>query len=167
MDDLSVTGIVLFVLGIIIIVFPYLSQTFLSFVLGLIFIISGIISLIRSYDNWNYTPGHSLTRIVGAIIGVILGICLLGNIYLFSALFGIMFWIVGIIMIILGIAGIYYRDYGPLRGSSIMMLILGIVTVLLGYFSLLNPFYVSLILGISLIIDGIGFIFAGESSYYY
>ena len=77
-----------------------------------------------------------------------------------------MFWIVGIILIIFGIAGIYYRDYGPLRGSSIIMLILGLITVLLGYFSLLNPFYVSLILGISLIIDGIGFIFAGESAYY-
>ncbi|OWT33259.1 hypothetical protein BGI41_03390 [Methanobrevibacter sp. 87.7] len=166
MNDLSITGIILFIFGIIIIIFPYLSQTFLSFVLGLIFIVYGVISLIRSYDNWNYTPGHSLTRIIGAIIGIILGVCLLGNIYLFSALVGIIFWIVGILMMIFGVAGIYYREYDPLRASSIIMLILGVITVLLGYFSFLDPFYVSLILGISLIIDGIGFISAGESAYY-
>lgn len=166
MDDISITGLILIILGIIIICFPYISQTFLSFVLGLIFIIGGILSLFRSYDNWNYSNSHLVTRIVAAIITIILGFCLLGNIYLFSILFGLMFWITGIVMIIFGFYGVYYREYGPLRASSIITLILGLITILLGYFSMLNPVYVSLILGLSLILDGLGFVVVSKSVYY-
>lgn len=35
------------------------------------------------------------------------------------------------------------------------MLVLGIITVVLGYFAILSPLYVAILIGLSLIIDGI------------
>ena len=68
-------------------------------------------------------------------------------------------------MVIFAILNIYYREYGPLRATAIIMLILGIITIILGCLSWLNPFYVALILAISLILDGLGFISAGSNIY--
>lgn len=165
MNDLTITGIITIVVGIIILAFPYLSQTFLSFIFGLIFIILGIYYFIRGCGEWSSYATHSLTKIFLSILSVILGICLIGNIQLFDAIFGLIFWIVGLIMVIFAILNIYYREYGPLRATAIIMLILGIITIILGCLSWLNPFYVALILAISLILDGLGFISAGSNIY--
>ncbi|MCI6930612.1 DUF308 domain-containing protein [Methanobrevibacter boviskoreani] len=165
MNDLTITGIITIVVGIIILAFPYLSQTFLSFVFGLVFIILGIYYFIRGCGEWSSYAAHSLTKIFLSILSVILGICLIGNIQLFDAIFGLIFWVVGLIMVIFAILNIYYREYGPLRATAIIMLILGIITIILGCLSWLNPFYVALILAISLILDGLGFISAGSNIY--
>ena len=42
------------------------------------------------------------------------------------------------------------------KGVAVLNLILGIITVLLGFYALVSPIYVAIIIGVALIVDGFG-----------
>lgn len=69
-------------------------------------------------------------------------------------LVGLQFYLVGIVMILFGIAGLI-SDSKISKISSLLILIMGIVAFILAFNSIVNPFYAAVLLGVSLIIQGI------------
>lgn len=60
-------------------------------------------------------------------------------------------------MVLFGISGILSK-FERITLTSIMILIMGIITIILGAFSINNPIYVAIIIGICLIIEGVALI---------
>ena len=60
-------------------------------------------------------------------------------------------------MVLFGISGILSK-FERITLTSIMILIMGIITIILGAFSINNPVYVAIIIGICLIIEGVALI---------
>ena len=69
-------------------------------------------------------------------------------------LVGLQFYLVGIIMILFGITGLI-TDSKISKISSLLILIMGVLAFILAFNSLVNPIYAAILLGVSLIIQGI------------
>ena len=63
------------------------------------------------------------------------------------------FYIIGILMIIMGIAGLFSGDQTS-KILSIFMIILAIVVIALGALTIDNPIIAPILIGISLIVEG-------------
>lgn len=150
-----IMGILAVILGLLILIFPLMSQFVLSIISGIGILIFGIYMLVLGVNSWKFSRISSIVYIILGILGIIAGIMLLGNILLFDILVGFYLYIIGFMMLFAGILGLFARPIRITKAAAGLMALLGILTIILGYFALLGPIYVSIILGISLIIDGI------------
>ncbi|MBX7076740.1 MAG: DUF308 domain-containing protein [Methanobacteriaceae archaeon] len=162
MDNRKIVGIIAIILGLLVIIFPFAGVGVISLFAGLSIFLLGLYFIIGGANFWSVSKGTSAIYLIVGIIGFILGIMLIGNVSLFSALMGIYFYIIGIMMVIAGITSIFARDLMVTKSSGVVMLILGILTIILGALSLASPVYVAIILGISLIFEGIAVYAIGD-----
>ena len=162
MQNRQIVGIIAVILGILVMVFPYVSTMLMSFLAGFSLLILGLYFIIGGADLWSFSKGISATYIILGIIGFIFGIILIGNLNLFGDLIGLYFYIIGIMLIIAGILSLFARVHPITKDSAIVMLILGIITIILGVFSMASPLYVAIILGVALIVDGIAIYLNGD-----
>ena len=71
-----------------------------------------------------------------------------------SFLLGFQFYIIGILLILIGITGLFAGERVS-KMSSVLIILLGVIAFILGGFSFNNPIYAVLLIGIGLIIQGI------------
>ena len=64
-------------------------------------------------------------------------------------------------MIVFGIAGLISKNKTLSTFASILVLLMGILAIVLAVFSMAQPIYIAIILGIVLIIEGINLILFG------
>jgi uncharacterized membrane protein HdeD (DUF308 family) len=88
------------------------------------------------------------------IISVILGFLFIFYLDAISFLVGMQFYIVGFIMIVFGIAGLFSKVTRVSTFSSLLVLIMGILAIALAIFAISQPVYIAIIIGIVLIIEG-------------
>jgi uncharacterized membrane protein HdeD (DUF308 family) len=155
MENKIIVGILAIIFGLLILVFPFISQFVLSVIAGIGILILGIYFLIVGSSMWSFTKAGSIVYVIIGFLGMLAGIMLLGNVLLFGALISLYLYISGFMLLLAGLVGVLTRPAMTTKASAVLMLILGIVTIVLGYFALLSPVYVSIILGLSLIIDGV------------
>lgn len=163
MDNKTILGIIAVILGILIIAFPIASQLVLSVFAGLGFFILGIYYLLEGASFWQSSKWSSAGYIILGILGIILGFMLFLDVFLFDVLIAFYIYIIGFMLLIAGILGLVSRYENISKASSAIMLILGIVVVAIGFLAIENPLFVSLIIGISLILDGITLAVVGET----
>ena len=151
-------GIFAIIIGLMFIIFPMFSSELISIIVGLCLLFFGISAAYMGL-NMRYEIGtFSLGAIIIGIIAIILGFLFIFYIDAVSFLVGIQFYLVGIIMIVFGITGIISRMNGVSGFTCLLVLIMGIIAILLGAFSVSQPIYIAIIIGIVLIIEGISLI---------
>ena len=98
-------------------------------------------------------------------INILLGICaiLFGILFIYkidalSFLVAYQFYLIAFILIFIGISGIVYGFETISRAASVLILILGIIAVFCAVFSIAQPLYTAIIVGICLIMYGITFL---------
>lgn len=155
MENKMKIGILGIILGILILIFPYMSQFVLSIIFGIGIIIFGIYLLVMATHSWPFSKLSAVIYLILGILSLIAGIMLLGNLLLFKILISFYLYIVGFMLLFAGITGLFIRSALITKSGAGLMALLGIITIILGYFALLGPIFVSIILGLSLIIDGI------------
>lgn len=149
-------GILSIILGLIFILFPMFSSELVSVIVGLSLLFFGISAAFMGWnlrDGINNTSGN-IILIIG-IIAVIFGFLFIFYIDALSFLIGIQFYLVGFIMIIFGIAGIFSRMNRFSTFTSIFVLLMGIVAIALATFAMNQPIYIAIIIGVVLIVEGI------------
>lgn len=149
-------GILSIILGLIFILFPMFSSELVSVIVGLSLLFFGISAAFMGWnlrDGINNTSGNMIL-IIG-IIAVIFGFLFIFYIDALSFLIGIQFYLVGFIMIIFGIAGIFSRMNRFSTFTSIFVLLMGIVAIALAAFAMNQPIYIAIIIGVVLIVEGI------------
>lgn len=158
MDFNKGVGILSIILGLIFIIFPMFSAGLISVIVGLSLLFFGISALFMGFNmrhDLNIYP--KVAMVIGAI-SIILGFLFIFYIDAISFLVGIQFYLVGFIMIIFGITGLFSKMTRFSKFTSIFILLMGVISIALATFAISQPIYIAIIIGIVLIIEGITFI---------
>ena len=151
-------GIFFLVLGLIFILFPMFSSELVSIIVGLSLVFLGISIIITGYSFKEMRKEIPIIVILIGIIAIILGLLFIFYINAISFIVAFQFYIVGFIMIILGICGLLSKTGKISNFTSILILLMGIVAIALAVFAGNNPLYLAIIIGIVLIIEGIAYL---------
>ncbi|KZX17376.1 hypothetical protein MBCUT_02440 [Methanobrevibacter cuticularis] len=155
MENKSIIGVLAVIFGILIIVFPFTSQIVFAVIAGIGIVVFGVYLLVMGASFWSLSKAASVAYVILGILALILGLMLLGNAFLFDLLVSFYLYVTGFLLLFTGFIGLFSRAHVVTKGSAALMGILGILTIVLGYFALLSPVYVAIIIGVSLIVDGI------------
>ena len=145
MEPNKIAGILSILLGLIFIIFPVFSTATLSIFIGLSLVFFGIALMLS---------GFSAVNIIIGILAIIVGMVFIFNITALSFIFGLQFYIIGIILILGGIIGLI-SDSKISKIASVLIIILGIISFALGGFSIDQPLFAAILIGVDLIIEGV------------
>ncbi len=154
-------GILAIILGILVIAFPLISIFTASVLAGLGILFLGIWLFVKSFDSWTINKGISIMQLILGILAIIVGIGLFGHILIFSALVSFWLYLAGFFLLISGVFSIFGASTAN-KGAGGLGIILGILYIILAFYAF-NPFYLAIIIGIWLIIDGIALFFVKPS----
>ncbi len=148
-----IQGIATLVIGIFLLMDPITTSRMIVFYIGLYWIVTGILSLIRIFTD----RGNTIWKLISGIIGLLAGWFLVSNITDGATLvFGIAAVIIlGIQGIIMGIFGLIESFQGAGWGPGV----LGVVSIIIGILLLGSPLGYALalpwVIGIFAIVGGI------------
>lgn len=156
METTRMAGILSIVLGLIFIIFPMFSAGLVSVIVGLSLLFFGISAAFLGWNMRNEVENiSSLIILAIGIIAIIFGFLFIFYIDALSFLIGLQFYIVGFIMIVFGIAGLLSKVSRTSIFSSVLVLIMGILAIAIAIFTIEQPIYIAIIIGVALIIEGI------------
>ena len=145
MEPHKISGILSIILGLIFIIFPIFSSGLVSIMVGLSLVFLGLTIILSEFSAINIIIG---------ILAIIFGLLFIFNIDALSFLLGLQFYIIGILMIVLGITGLISGE-NVSKIASIMIILLGFISFIVAGFSLAQPLYAAILIGVCLIIQGI------------
>jgi len=148
-----IQGIATLLIGIFLLTDPVLTSRMIVFYIGIYWLVTGILSLVRIFTD----RGNTVLKLISGIIGILAGWFLVSNIQEGSTLvFGIAAVIIlGVQGIIMGIMGLVESFQGAGWGPGII----GAISVIIGIMLLGSPLGYALVLpwviGIFAIVGGI------------
>lgn len=151
MNNNQILGIISIILGLIFIATPVFSTALASTLLGVSFLLLGIFSIVTGIFGGTGMGG---LLIISGILAAILGFILATNIFAIPIILAFQFYIMGFLMILMGIAGLFSGEQVS-KMLSILMIILAIIMIALGALTINNPIIAPILIGISLIVEGI------------
>ncbi|WP_296784453.1 DUF308 domain-containing protein [uncultured Methanobrevibacter sp.] len=157
MDYRKVLGIIFIILGLLFAVYPVYSAATVSWIAGICLIAFGFASIIDGFSVWSMMAHASAIKILLGICAILFGLLFIYEIDALSFLVGYIFYLTAFVMIFVGIAGIFFGFDSISRIASVLILILGIVAFFLATFSIAQPLYAAILVGICLIMEGITF----------
>lgn len=159
---LGIAGILLIVLGVTCLVRPVETLLTVAWLIGIGTLITGISKLIFTFRTQAFLP-NSGSRMISAILLIILGIILLGNKLFVTAYLPVIFavWVI-IEGVTIAIQSFDYKQVG--FGLWWIILLLGIGAICLGFMGLRNPIaaanMLSDMIGIGVIALGLSYLTA-------
>ena len=124
-------GIAFLLLGILAIAFPVVFTFGFTIFLGWLFLIGGIIQLIRSFKLW-HTPGIYASLLTG-LLAIIIGFLMIANpwrgVLTLTMLLTIFFFIEGIAKIAYAISVREYSNWGWILFSGLIAIAMGAIIV--------------------------------------
>ena len=155
-------GILAIILGLLVMIFPLFSVFTVSLIAGIGVLFLGIWLLIQSFGVWEANKGISIAYLILGVLAIIVGIGLFGNVLAFSFLVSLALYIAGFFLILSGILSLFSKEGTMGKGSGVLGIILGIMYLILSAYAW-NPYYLALLIGIWLIIDGIALFFVNPA----
>ncbi|MCR4859068.1 MAG: DUF308 domain-containing protein [Bacteroidales bacterium] len=159
---LALSGILLIILGVVCICNPAETLFTSAWLIGLLTLLSGIFTMIFTFRTQRFLP-NSGSRMLSALLQIILGILFLSHKALLSASLPVIFafWII-IEGITLAIESFDFKKVG--FSAWWCILLLGICAAVLGYFGLRNPLasgsVLSTLIGLAVIAGGASYLVA-------
>ncbi|HMK54051.1 MAG TPA: DUF308 domain-containing protein [Methanobacteriaceae archaeon] len=146
-------AIVLIILGIIVLAFPYLGIVPVAVLSGIAVLFLGLGLIVSGYVDLQVSKVLAILEIVLGIIAFILGIGFIISPSLFSFIAALFIYIAGLFLIIIGIAGILTKVGGS-RWNGTVPIIIGLIYLILG--SLVSkPETFGILIGLWLLITGV------------
>ena len=161
MDFRKVLGIIFKILGIIFAVYPMYSAEAVSLIAGISLIAFGFASIIDGFSVWSMMAHVSLLKILLGMCAMLFGLLFIYKIDALSFIFAFHFYLIAFVLMFIGICGIFFGAGIAAKLVSVVILILGIVSVYIASASIAQPLYVAVIVGICLIMEGILFLASG------
>lgn len=155
MEFRKILGIIFIILGIIFIVYPMYSAAAVSLIAGICLICFGFASIVKGFSFWSMMAHVSALDILIGICAVLFGFLFIYKIDALSFLSAYLFYLVAFVLIFVGIFGIFFAIDTSSRIMSILILILGFIATYLAAFSIAQPLYVAILVGIGLILEGL------------
>lgn len=151
------TGVLYILLGIVALVIPETMQKTLGYLIGIVLIVAGLVSII-CYLLRDARENYYHNEFVFGLVGIVVGAAVL---YKVEVIISLIPFILGILVLFSGCSKL--QDAIDLRrlgyGSWAGMLIVAIVNIILGIVLICNPFKAAVVLfrvlGIGLILSGV------------
>lgn len=156
MEFRKIFGIIFIILGLFFVIYPVYSAEAVSIVVSLCLLSFGFALFVDGFSAWSIMTHVSLIKIVLGILAILLGILFIYSIDALAFMVAFQFYFIAIIMIIVGVLGVALEKKTSKIASAII-LIMGIIAVFLAFYSITQPIYAAILVGICLIMDGICF----------
>ena len=159
---LAIAGILLIALGIVCLKNPVATLLSVAWLIGIVTLITGISKLVFTFRTQAFLP-NSGTRMLSAILLIVLGFILLGHKFFVSSSLPIIFavWVV-IEGITIAVQSFDYKKAG--FGGWWVLLLLGIGAAVLGCIGLRNPLSaaktLSTLISVGIIVLGVSYLLA-------
>ena len=157
MDYKKLLGILFIILGLLFAVYPIYSAEAVSWIAGICLIAFGFASIIDGFSIWSMVTHTSIINILLGICAMLFGILFIYKIDALSFLVAYQFYLIAFILIFIGIFGLFV-DSTISKVTSLLILIMGIIAIFMAAFSIAEPLYTAILVGICLIMEGITFI---------
>lgn len=155
MDLKKMLGILFVILGLIFIIYPMYSAGAISLIAGISLIVFGIASIFDGFSFLSMVTHFSAIKILLGICAILLGILFIYRIDALSFVVAFQFYLIAFLLIFFGILGIIAGPDTTARLTSILILIVGIIAGYLAFYSLAEPKYAAILVGVCLIFEGI------------
>ena len=159
MDYMKVLGILFIILGLIFIVYPLYSAAAVSLIAGICLIAFGFAAIIDGFSVWSMLTHVSAINILLGICAILLGLLFIYKIDALSFIVSFQFYLIAFVMMFVGIVGLISGIDTLSKLTSILIIILGIIAIFLAFYSIAQPLYAAILVGICLILEGISFFF--------
>ena len=159
MDYMKVLGILFIILGLIFIVYPLYSAAAVSLIAGICLIAFGFAAIIDGFSVWSMMTHVSAINILLGICAILLGLLFIYKIDALSFIVSFQFYLIAFVMMFVGIVGLISGIDTLSKLTSILIIILGIIAIFLAFYSIAQPLYAAILVGICLILEGISFFF--------
>ena len=151
------TGVLYILLGIVALVVPETMQKTLGYLIGIVLIVAGLISII-CYLLRDARENYYHNEFVFGLVGMVVGAAVL---YKVEVIISLIPFILGILVLFSGCSKL--QDAIDLKrlgyGSWIGMLVVAVINIILGIVLICNPFQAAIVLfrvlGVGLIISGV------------
>ena len=160
METAKILGILFILLGVLYIAFPLVSAATVSMIAGACLITFGLAAIFNGFSLWSIVTHTSIIEILMGILLILVGIAFFIDLTALNFLVTYSFYLIALTLIVIGILGLM-QGSDELKWASILILILGIIFFLLGYFSITDPLFIAILVGICLIVRGVMFFTAG------
>ena len=158
MDYRKILGFLFIILGLLFMIYPVYSAEAVSLIAGISLIAFGIASIIDGFSIFSMMTHFSAVNILLGICAILLGVLFIYEIDALSFIIGFQFYLIAFVLMFVGIVGMFKGIESLSRLASVLILILGIIAVFLASFSIAQPLYTAIIVGICLILYGITFL---------
>ena len=157
MDYKKILGILFIILGILFAVYPVYSASAVSLIAGISLIAIGLASIIDGFSVFSVMTHISGIKILLGILAILFGVVFIYEIDALSFIVGFHFYLIAIVLILIGIMGLFTVPDAKSKLAAVLIIILGIITTFLAAFAIAQPLYTAIIVGICLIMYGIIF----------
>ena len=155
MDTRKILGILFIILGLLFIIYPMYSSAAVSWIAGICLICFGIAAIFDGFSVWSMMAHVSALDILIGICAILFGILFIYEIDALSFIVAYIFYLVAFVLICMGFFGIFFGINTTSRLTSLLILIVGIIAVYLAVYSIAQPLYVAILVGICLILEGL------------
>ncbi len=160
----TLRGIIAIAVGIFVIAYPFTKIYTINQSIGIGITFLGIWFLILSYNIRNYSKIESIIYLLLFLISVTTGLFIFENVALYGYFMHHWFYLTGLLILISGIVALFGKKAIE-KGTGLTGVVFGIVYLFFNYYGT-NSYYLSLVLGIWLIIIGsVQFFISYEESY--
>ena len=133
MNYSKLLGILFIVLGIIFVVYPFYSAEAISWIAGICLIAFGFACIIDGFSVWSMMAHASLLNILLGICAILFGILFIYRIDALSFIIGLQFYLIAFVLMFVGFFGIFFGLGTISRLTSVLILILGILSVYIAF----------------------------------
>jgi uncharacterized membrane protein HdeD (DUF308 family) len=147
-----ILGILGILLGLIIIVFPFISVFTVNAIAGIGIIFVGIWIIVKSLKSDSIAAG--IAGLLVAVFAIMMGIVFIGDIKAFEFFSFIALYIVGFFIALAGLESLISGKDIKGKGTGVLGIIIGILFVVIGTYAA-NPLVLAALIGAFLIIAGI------------
>ena len=161
MDYRKILGIMFIILGLLFVVYPLYSSVAVSWIAGICLIAFGFAAIIDGFTAWSIITNVSAIKILLGICAILFGVLFIYEVDALSFLVAYLFYLIAFVLIFVGVLGIVSGLGIASKLSSVLILILGIVAVFCAVYSIAQPLYTAIIVGICLILEGINLLASG------
>jgi membrane protein HdeD len=147
-----ILGILGILLGLIIIVFPFISIFTVNAIAGIGIIFVGIWIIVKSLKNDSLAAG--IAGLIVAVFAIMMGIVFIGDIKAFEFFSFIALYVVGFFIALAGLESLISGKGVTGKGTGALGILVGILFVVIGTYAA-NPLVLAALIGAFLIIAGL------------
>ena len=153
MENNKIIGILTLIIGLMFIIFPMVSISVVSVIIGVGVFFLGLMLLFTGFRTRGQLTILSPLTILLGFVGVIFGLAFVFSFNAVSVFAGLQFYVLGFLLIFLGISSLASDSEHISSISSLTMIVLGFVSILLGAFAFDHPEILAIFIGLILLLQ--------------